>query len=110
MEVHKWLGPGLPEKCYQDAFAIELELSMIPFVREMHLPVTYKGRLLPHDFIADFVCYDEIIVELKATAENEPVFKSQVITYLKASNLEQGLLLNFGQRSLYYDRINNLQS
>ena len=107
MEVHNTLGPGLPEKCYQDAFAVELGIQNIPFEREKHLPVAYKGVTLPHDFFADFVCYGNIIVELKATTENESVFRSQVITYLKASGYSNGVLLNFGQKSLYYDRVFN---
>ena len=107
MEVHNILGCGFPEKVYQDAFEEELRLRNIPYIRECHIPVVYKGKQLEHDFFADFVCYEDIIVELKATKENEDVFAAQCINYLKAASCEHSVLLNFGQTSLYYNKIDS---
>lgn len=108
MEVHRVLGCGFPEKVYQDALEVELKLRGIPYEREKHLQVVYKNKVLEHDFFADFVCYGNIIVELKAVREMEDVFKAQCINYLKATGWKHSLLLNFGQPSLIYDKINNL--
>lgn len=107
MEVHSLIGCGFPEKVYQDAFEEELKLRGIPYSREHHLPIIYKGKTLAHDFFADFVCYGNIIVELKATKENEDLFAAQCINYLKAASWEHSVLLNFGQESLYYNKIDS---
>lgn len=108
MEVHRTLGCGYPEKVYQDALEVEFRLRSIPFEREKHLSVVYKDVILGHDFFVDFVCYDNIIVELKAVREMEDVFTAQCINYLKATGWDHSVLINFGQTSLYYDKINNL--
>lgn len=107
MEVHSVIGCGFPEKVYQDAFEYELKLRHIPYKREYHLTVRYKDFVLSHDFFADFVCYDNIIVELKATKENDDIFMYQCLNYLKASGWDHAVLINFGQEHLYYNKINN---
>lgn len=108
MEVHRVLGCGFPEKIYQDAFELELKQRNIPYEREKHLPIVYKGNVLVHDFFVDFVCYDNIVVELKSVKEMEDVFVAQCINYLKATRWDHSILLNFGQTSLMYEKINNL--
>lgn len=100
MEVHGTLGRGFLEAVYHDALAIELGLRDIPFQREVELPVRYKGVLLNCSYRADFVCYGEIIVELKALSQLTGVEEAQVINYLKATGHRRGLLLNFGADSL----------
>lgn len=104
MDVHNELGCGFTEPVYQEALEYEFRLRQIPFEREMSLPVIYKGEKLNKSFRADFVCFDKIIVEIKAMPLLDE-FRSQVYNYLKASGFELGLLINFGCSSLEYDRI-----
>ena len=94
-EVHKNLGPGLLEKVYQEAFAIELKLRNIPFEREKRYKIGYKGYTLTQEFVADFVCYDKIIVELKSVSEMHDIYRAQVLNYLKITGLKVALLQNF---------------
>ena len=105
IEVHKQLGCGFTEPVYQEAFAEELRLREIPFEREKVLTVTYKGKALTKEFRADFVCYNKIIVELKAVVDFAEEHYAQVYNYLKASEMQLGLLINFGKTSLEYKRI-----
>lgn len=107
MEVHRVLGVGFTEYVYQDAFEVECKNRGIPYVREKHLTISYKGSLLRHDYFVDFLCYDSIIVECKAVENLHPVHEAQVINYLKATNLSLGLLINFGEQSLRYKRLIN---
>src|SRR6266404_4284714 len=100
MEVHKHLGCGFLESVYQEAFAIELGSRGIPFRREVRLPVNYKGQVLITSFCADFICFDSLVVELKALTQMSGSEEAQLINYLKATRYEVGLLLNFGTRSL----------
>jgi GxxExxY protein len=104
MEVHRQLGPGFLEAVYQEALAIELADRQIPFQREQELPIDYKGRRLPCKYRADFVCYGDIIVELKATQGLTGNDEAQVLHYLKATKLKRGLLFNFGRPSLEFKR------
>ncbi|MBN1248229.1 MAG: GxxExxY protein [Anaerolineae bacterium] len=104
MQVHKTLGCGFLEAVYQEALAIELQYRQIPYQREVILPVFYRGRQLSTSYRADFICYDSVIVELKALARLGGVEKAQIINYLKATGFETGLLLNFGAVSLDYER------
>ncbi len=69
MEVHRVIGPGFLEPVYQETFAIELNLNNIPSVEQVRLSMEYKGHSLRHKYIPDFLCYDEIIVEIKSTKE-----------------------------------------
>jgi GxxExxY protein len=105
MEVHNRLGHGFSEPVYQAALVAEFEHCGIPFDREKVLPVYYRRRPLPVAYRADFVCFSNIIVELKALAHIGDTERSQVMNYLKATGLARGLLLNFGSRQLEYRRI-----
>ena len=107
MEVHRILGPGFSESIYQEALAIEFERQGIPFEKEKTIIVKYKDIDLHNTFRADFVCYQDIIVELKALESTTPEHRSQVINYLKATGFKLGLLINFGERQLYRRRIIN---
>ena len=105
IEVHKQIGCGFTQPIYQEAFEEELRLRGIPFEREKTINVTYKGKVLSKNFRPDFVCYEKIIVELKAVSEFTDEHVAQVYNYLKASGLELGILLNFGTTSLVHKRI-----
>jgi len=105
MEVHKELGPGFLEAIYQEAMSLEFKLQKIDFEREKPLKIYYKGTLLDKKYISDFICYDKIIVELKALSELNSEHESQLINYLKATKLRVGLLINFGSKSLEYKRL-----
>jgi GxxExxY protein len=104
MEVHKELGCGFLEAVYQEAMGIELATRGIPFQPQVELPVVYKGSRLTTFYKADFICFESIIVELKALAQTGGIEDAQVINYLKATDYHVGLLLNFGARSLHYKR------
>ena len=105
MEVHSTLGSGFLESVYQEALALEFDARGIPYVKEQKLEIYYKDNLLSQYFIADFICYDKVIVELKAVKTLDKVHTSQVINYLKATDLELGLLINFSELSLKYTRL-----
>ena len=107
MEVHKQLGCGFTEKVYQDAMELELQLRNIPFRREDRLQVQYKGKMLNSEFVPDFVCYDNIIVELKAVQELDDLHRAQAINYTKVANAPTALLINFGAESLEFERLFN---
>ena len=107
-EVHKRLGVGLLEKVYQEALAIELKHRNIPFEREKRFDVFYRDQKLDAQYIADFVCYDKIIVELKAVSELTDVHKAQVRNYLAITNYELGILCNFNE--LYMEPVRVLNS
>jgi len=104
MEVHKQLGCGFLEPVYQEALEIELAERSIPFQPQVKLLIEYKGRVLQSTYRADVICYDEVIVELKALPALTTTEEAQVINYLKASRHQIGLLLNFGCRSLQFKR------
>lgn len=96
IEVHRELGPGFLENVYQEALLYELEDRGIPFDVQQPLTISYKGRKLMKEYLADFICYDKIIVEIKALDQLTGKHKSQLINYLKATGLKVGLLINFG--------------
>lgn len=104
MEVHRELGSGFLEAVYQEALCIEFNLRKIPFQREIELPISYKEAVLSTSYRADFICYDDIIVELKAISQMSGKEESQILNYLKATRLKIGLLLNFGSNQLEYKR------
>lgn len=105
MTVHSELGCGFLEAVYQEALSLELFESKIPFLKEHWLDIMYKGRLLDKKYIADFICYDQLIVEVKAMEGLLPEHTAQVLNYLKATGLKVGLLLNFGATKLQYKRV-----
>ena len=96
IEVHRELGPGFLEAVYQEAMEIELGLQGISFESQKLLPINYKGNLLRKEYIADLVCFDQIIVELKALERLSGKEEAQILNYLKATGLRVGLLINFG--------------
>jgi len=95
VEAHRHLGPGLLESAYEEALAHELRLSGMAFVRQAVLLATYKGHELPASYRADFVVENLVVVELKALDLVLPVHCAQLLTYLRASGLSVGLLVNF---------------
>jgi len=96
MRVYNELGPGFLEPIYHDALKIELELSNIPFESEKPLVVHYRGHQLQHTYAADLICYERILLELKAAKEIDDGHLSQVHNYLKATGLALGYVINFG--------------
>lgn len=104
MEVHRNLGPGLLEVIYKDALEVEFKEKNIPFEREKEYSIEYKGKVLPHKFYADFVINEDIILEVKAVKEFSGEHIAQVLNYIKLSNSEIGLLVNFQTKSLQHKR------
>jgi GxxExxY protein len=104
MEVHANLGHGFLEAVYQEALAAEFSLRAIHFIREVDLPVIYKGQRLACAYRADFVCYDIVLAETKALGDLTGKEESQVINYLKVTGYPRALLLNFSVPSLQYKR------
>lgn len=99
LEVHRVLGPGFLESVYEDALAIELELRGISFERQKIVSVSYKGHQIGEGRF-DFVVEDSLIVELKAADKLLPVHQAQVLSYLKATGCQLGLLINFHESQL----------
>jgi GxxExxY protein len=104
MEVHKELGCGFLEAVYQEALAREFRIQGIPNKAQPIVDIKYKGEFLDKKYQPDFVCYKEVIVEIKAISELSGVEEAQLINYLKATGLKIGLLLNFGSKSLQHKR------
>ena len=105
MEVHREKGCGFKEPVYQECFELELGSRGLPFEREKVFQIYYKGQLLKKTYQADFVCFGEVLVELKALDRLTSKEEAQVINYLKASGLSVALLINFGAESLEWKRI-----
>ena len=105
MEVHKELGCGFLEPIYQEALAHEFRLNNIPFEKEKVISIRYKNIELDKKYIADFTCFDKIILELKALSSLSSEHESQLLNYLKATGYKLGLLVNFGEKSLNYKRM-----
>ena len=110
MVVHNELGSGFLEAVYQEAFEKELNFEEIPYKREVTLPIYYKGELLQKNYKADFICYNKIIVELKAISAILSEHKAQVLNYLKATNMMLGIIINFGGNKLKYERLIRVHS
>ena len=105
--VAKELGCGYLEKVYQEALEMELIDANIPYEREVKLQITYKGKTLKQEYYADFVCYDKIILELKAVSQLNEVHEAQVFNYLKTTGYDLALLVNFGERPIKIKRLYN---
>jgi len=107
MEVHKKLGSGFLESVYAEALELEFKKAEIPYDREKRLPVFYENLPLKKYFKADFVCFNSIIIELKATKFLIDADHRQTVNNVKATKFRLGLLINFGTPSLIYKRIVN---
>ncbi len=105
MEVHKLLGHGLLEIVYKDALEHELQLCGIPFYREKQFKVMFKDIVLPHYFFADFVIYEDIILEVKAVSAIADEFVKQTLNYMALAHAPIGIIANFGTRSLQIKRL-----
>jgi len=105
IEVHKQLGPGLLESVYETCFRDELRTQGFEVQRQVSIPIIYKGKDLGTTLVLDIVINDLIIVELKAVEVIIPVFKAQLLSYLKTSGYKLGLIINFGAKKLQFKRI-----
>ena len=105
MKVHTQLGMGFKEAVYKDALKLGFRQNDILYLREKKFDVEYKGIILSHKYFADFVMFDQIILELKSSSFIVNNFVAQTIHYLKASGMKLGIIVNFGERSLTYKRI-----
>jgi len=106
MEVHKHLGNGFQEVVYQRALAIEMNMQNISHEREKEMPLQYKGYDIGTRRV-DFFVEEKIMVEIKALTQLEDVHLAQAMNYLEAYNMEIGLLINFGAKSLQFKRVHN---
>ena len=107
MKVHRSLGAGFLEAVYEEALEKEFQNLNIPFKRQVKLDLYYDNQKLKKQYRADFVCYDTIIIEIKAVSQIPVAFYAQLTNYLKCTKLELGMLINFGTSSLTYKRIIN---
>jgi len=105
MLVHRELGSGFLEGVYQEALEIEFVKADIDHIRECQIEINYKGVILDKKYCSDFLCYNEIIVELKALKSLDNIHMAQLMNYMKATDKKVGLLVNFGSQSLEYKRV-----
>lgn len=111
MAVHTEKGNGYAEPVYQDCTEIELAHHGIPFDAQRNFTITHRGIVLRHSYTPDLLCYEKIIVELKAVKSLTDEHRAQVLNYLKVTGLQVGILVNFGSRGqLEWDRIILTQS
>ena len=104
MEVHRELGCGFLEAVYKESLERELSIQNIPYKAQVDVEISYKGKPLDKRYQPDFICFDEVIIEIKALDKLTGNEKAQIINYLKATGFKVGLLINFGARSLEYER------
>lgn len=110
-EVYKDKGCGFVEPVYQECLSIEFEHLEIPFVEQRELDLYYREQRLAHIYKPDFVCFEKIIIEIKAVQSLAAEHRAQVMNYLKATGIELGLLVNFGHfPKLEYERIVSTKS
>ena len=107
MEVHRELGPGFLEAIYQEALRIEFGIRKMPFIEFPQITVKFKEQPLKKKYVPDFLCFEEIIVEIKAIRECGPFEEAQIINALKLAKKPLGILINFGELSLYTKRYAN---
>ena len=105
MEIHRILGRGLSEIVYKDAIEYEFQQKNIPYEREKEFEVEYKEIILKHKFYADFVVYDNLVLEIKAVEGIHDDFIKQTLNYIAIAQSSLGLLINFGTKSLQYKRV-----
>ena len=108
--VHKKLGSGFECSVYEEALQKEFIKNDIPFTRHKTLPMYYEGELLENQFIADFVCYDKIMLDIRCVSHLNQEAQQQVVNYLKATEMQLALLLNFNESSLVWKRLINTRS
>ncbi len=107
MKVHSSLGSGFLEAVYEEAIEKEFDIQKIPYKKQVKLELYYNDQKLKKHYRADFVCYDNIVLEIKAVSQIPSAFFAQLKNYLKCTNMELGMLINFGTSSLTYKRIIN---
>jgi len=105
MSVHTELGPGFLEAVYQEALELELQARDIAYVSQPAISIHYKGHPLQSSYRADLVCFDRVLIEIKAVNKTIDAHEAQLINYLKATGKAVGLLLNFGTPSLSHRRL-----
>ena len=105
IEVSNELGSGFLEAVYQEALELEFRERKIPFAAQVPIQISYKGRTLAKEYIPDFVCYEQVIVEIKAIKQLTSVEEAQLLNYLKAAGKPVGVLLNFGTPKLTWKRM-----
>lgn len=110
MTVHRELGPGFLESAYGDALELEFQMQGIPYEREKEIDILYKGCPIRTKYYADFLCYGDVIVELKTVERLADIHRAQIIHYLTATNIKRGLLINFKSKSQEYERFANDKS
>ena len=108
MNIHSTLGGGFLEAVYSEVLEMEFKKNNIQFEKEKKLEIYFNGEKLNKTYRADFLCFDEIILEIKSVNFLHENFSSQLLNYLKATNKKLGILINFGEKSLKYKRIVNL--
>jgi len=108
MNIHSTLGNGFLEAVYSEVLEKEFVKNNIPYKREVKLDLFFNGEKLDKKYKADFICFDNIILEIKAVSFIHENFTKQTLNYLKATDKKLGLLINFGEKSLKYKRIINL--
>ena len=104
-EVSRTIGAGFLEAVYQECLALEFAGRGIPFRATPKLTITYKGTTLAQSYSPDFICFDKIVVELKAARDLAPEHRAQVLNYLRVTGLELGLLVNFGSSRATVQRL-----
>ncbi len=107
MTVSNTLGCGFLEAVYQEVLGIEFSENKIPFEAQKRIAITYKDRILTKEYIADFLCFEKIIVEIKAIKNIAEIEEAQLINYLKATKLPLGLIINFGGKKMEWRRYAN---
>ena len=105
MAVHSELGCGFHEKIYRLALPLEFDRTGVPFATEKNLTICYKGHMLPVGYFVDFICFENIVVEVKALNAIGGLEEAQLLNYLKASGMRRGLILNFGATSFQHKRM-----
>lgn len=104
MEVSNELGCGFLEAVYEEALKLEFEKKEIPFISQKEIEIIYKGKVLNKKYYADFLCFNSIILEIKAIKRLTEIEEAQILNYLKATHLPLGILINFGSTKLEWKR------